>query len=253
MIQQYGLGEEDYRGERFAGWHTQLKGCNDLLCLTRPDLVREIHAEYLQAGSDIVTTDSFNANALSLAGYGLSEHVYEINRAAAALARAAADEFTARNPFKPRFAGGSMGPTSHTLAVGRRGFTRGARGLVRADGRGLPRAGTRSSGRRRRPSDARNLLRHAQRQSGHLCRRNALRRARHAAARRRFGHADPLGAHPLGADGRSLLCLRGPRRAAGREPQLLVRRPGACCPTSNGWPPWPNAAWRSTPMRGCPT
>ena len=117
MIQQYGLGEEDYRGERFAGWHTQLKGCNDLLCLTRPDLVREIHAEYLQAGSDIVTTDSFNANALSLAGYGLSEHVYEINRAAAALARAAADEFTARNPFKPRFAGGSMGPTSHTLSL----------------------------------------------------------------------------------------------------------------------------------------
>lgn len=117
MIQQYGLGEEDYRGERFAGWHTQLKGCNDLLCLTRPDLVREIHAEYLQAGSDIVTTDSFNANALSLADYGLSEHVYEINRAAAALARAAADEFTARNPFKPRFAGGSMGPTSHTLSL----------------------------------------------------------------------------------------------------------------------------------------
>lgn len=117
MVQQYGLNEEQYRGEAFAAWDVRLKGCNDLLCLTQPNIVREIHAKYLQAGSDIVTTNSFNANALSLADYHLAKHAYQINRAAAAIARAAADEFTARNPQKPRFAGGSVGPTSHTLSM----------------------------------------------------------------------------------------------------------------------------------------
>ncbi len=117
MIQRHGLDEEGYRGERFAAWERELKGCNDLLCLTRPDLIRAIHEEYLDAGADIVTTDSFNANALSLADYGLQGHAYEINRTAAALARAAADTHTARDPQKPRFVGGSMGPTSHTLSL----------------------------------------------------------------------------------------------------------------------------------------
>ena len=114
MIQRYGLGEEDYRGERFAAWPTQLKGCNDLLALTRPDVVGEIHEKYLLAGADIVTTDSFNANAVSLADYGLEGHAYEIARAAAEVARRAADAFTRRNPRKPRFVAGSMGPTNRT-------------------------------------------------------------------------------------------------------------------------------------------
>ncbi|MEG2365559.1 MAG: methionine synthase [Alistipes sp.] len=117
MVQPYKFSEEAYRGERFASSAHLLKGCNDLLCLTQPDVVREIHAKYLQAGSDVVTTNSFNANALSLADYGLSDEAYEISRAAASLARAAADEFTARNPQKPRFVGGSVGPTSHTLSM----------------------------------------------------------------------------------------------------------------------------------------
>ncbi len=117
MIQRFGLGEREYRGARFADWRQPLRGCNDLLCLTRPEVIRAIHESYLRAGSDIVTTDTFNANALSLAEYGLQDFVYEINRAGAALARAAADEFTARNPSKPRFVGGSMGPTGHTLSI----------------------------------------------------------------------------------------------------------------------------------------
>ena len=117
LIQQYGLGEADYRGTEFADRPHELRGCNDLLVLTRPDVIREIHTKYLQAGSDLITTDSFNANALSLADYGLADRVYDINRAAAALARSVADEFTARNPQKPRFVGGSMGPTSHTLSL----------------------------------------------------------------------------------------------------------------------------------------
>lgn len=117
MVQGYGLDEADYRGERFADWSVQLKGCNDLLVLTRPDTVREIHEKYLQAGADIITTDSFNANAISLADYGLEHHAYEIARAAAATARAAADTFTSRNPQKPRFVAGSMGPTNRTSSI----------------------------------------------------------------------------------------------------------------------------------------
>lgn len=117
MVQQYGFTEEDYRGEVFRDWSVQLKGCNDLLALTRPDAVREIHVKYLQAGADIIETDSFNANAVSLADYGLESHSYAISRAAAEVARNAADEFTARNPLKPRFVAGSMGPTNRTASM----------------------------------------------------------------------------------------------------------------------------------------
>lgn len=82
MVQQYGFTEEDYRGERFRDWNVLLKGCNDLLAVTRPGAVREIHVKYLQAGADIIETDSFNANAVSLADYGLEAYAYEISRAA---------------------------------------------------------------------------------------------------------------------------------------------------------------------------
>ena len=99
MIQGYGLGEEDYRGERFAGSEVLLKGCNDLLVLTKPEAIRSIHEAYLQAGADIISTDSFNANAVSMADYALQEYVYEINRAAAAPARWA--RRTGRPPSRP--------------------------------------------------------------------------------------------------------------------------------------------------------
>lgn len=117
MVQQYGFAEEDYRGDRFREWNVQLKGCNDLLAVTRPGAVREIHVKYLQAGADIIETDSFNANAVSLADYGLEGYAYEISRAAAETARSAADEFSARNPQKPRFVAGSMGPTNRTASM----------------------------------------------------------------------------------------------------------------------------------------
>ena len=117
MIQQYGLGEEEYRGERFASWPRRLKGCNDLLALTRPEVIREIHDKYLAAGADLITTDSFNANAVSLADYGLEAYAYPIARAAAETARAAADAFTLRNPSRPRLVGGSMGPTNRTASM----------------------------------------------------------------------------------------------------------------------------------------
>ena len=117
MVQGFGLSEEDYRGARFADWNIQLKGCNDLLVLTRPDVIGSIHEAYLQAGADIISTDSFNANSVSLADYQLENKVYEINRTAAALARSVADRYSLQNPSKPRFVAGSMGPTNRTASI----------------------------------------------------------------------------------------------------------------------------------------
>ena len=117
MIQPYGLTEEDFRGERFRNWSCNLKGCNDLLSLTRPEVIKEIHTRYLKAGADLITTDSFNANAISLRDYGLESLAREMAAAAARIAREAADEFARQNPSKPRFVAGSMGPTNRTASM----------------------------------------------------------------------------------------------------------------------------------------
>lgn len=115
MIQTYKLGEAEYRGARFADWHRDLKGNNDLLCLTRPQVIEEIHKAYLDAGADIIQTNTFNANRISLADYGMEDLAFELNREAAALARRAADVFA--TPDKPRFVAGSMGPTNRTASI----------------------------------------------------------------------------------------------------------------------------------------
>ena len=117
MVQGYALGEEDYRGERFAGWNSPLKGCIDLLVLTRPDVIARIHEAYLLSGADIITTNSLNATTIGLADYGLEAHVYEMNRAAARIARETADRYTLANPQKPRFVAGSIGPTSRMASL----------------------------------------------------------------------------------------------------------------------------------------
>ena len=117
MIQRHELAEADYRGERFAAHGKDLRGNNDLLCLTRPELIRGIHAEYLAAGADIVETNTFNATSISQADYGLEATVYELNVAGAKLARDVCDEFTAENPAKPRFVAGVLGPTSRTASI----------------------------------------------------------------------------------------------------------------------------------------
>ncbi|MDR0731916.1 MAG: homocysteine S-methyltransferase family protein, partial [Treponema sp.] len=109
LIQSFHLAEGDFRGGRFAAHPVNLLGCNDLLCLTRPDLISRIHEDYLKAGADITKTCSFNATSVSLADFGIGELAYEISRAAAALARGAADRFS--SPERPRFVAGSMGPT----------------------------------------------------------------------------------------------------------------------------------------------
>ncbi|MBB4034533.1 5-methyltetrahydrofolate--homocysteine methyltransferase [Dysgonomonas hofstadii] len=117
MIQRYKLTEEDFRGERFKDSTTLLKGNNDLLCLTRPDVIETIHREYLEVGTDIIETNTFNANAISMEDYNMSGLVKEINIAAAKLARKAADDYTKQNPDKPRFVAGSIGPTNKTASM----------------------------------------------------------------------------------------------------------------------------------------
>jgi 5-methyltetrahydrofolate--homocysteine methyltransferase len=117
MIQTYGLGERDYRGKRFADWPRDLKGHSDLLTLTQPDIIRAIHAAYLEAGADIVETNSFTSTSVSLADYGMADLVYELNHAAARLAREAADEFETRDPDTPRLVAGILGPTNRTASI----------------------------------------------------------------------------------------------------------------------------------------
>lgn len=117
MIQRYGLTEADFRGERFKDVSGQMKGNNDLLCLTRPDVIEEIHRKYLEAGADIIETNTFNATAVSMADYRVQQYCREINLAAARLARKLADEYTFKNPEKPRFVAGSVGPTNKTCSM----------------------------------------------------------------------------------------------------------------------------------------
>ena len=114
MIQACGLEEEDFRGVRFADWKSELRGANDLLCLTRPDVIRRIHADFIAAGAEVIETNTFNAQAISLADYGLEELAYEINVAAAGLVREAIE---ATADGKPRFVAGSLGPTNATASM----------------------------------------------------------------------------------------------------------------------------------------
>ncbi len=117
MVQAYGLSEEDFKGDRFRDHPRDLKGFNDLLSITRPAVVEEIHRRYLEAGADIIETNTFTATSISAADYGLEEAVYEINRTAAGIARRAADAMTQRTPERPRFVAGSIGPTNRTASL----------------------------------------------------------------------------------------------------------------------------------------
>ena len=117
MIQGYGLSEEDYRGERFAEHPDELKGNNDLLSLTRPDVIRAIHDACLEAGSDIVETNTFTSTSISQQDYGLEDLAYDLNLEAARLAREAADAYAEKTPDKPRFVAGAIGPTNRTASI----------------------------------------------------------------------------------------------------------------------------------------
>jgi 5-methyltetrahydrofolate--homocysteine methyltransferase len=117
MIQRHKLEEKDYRGKRFSDWPSDVKGNNDLLVLTQPQIIEGIHREYLDAGADIIETNTFNSQRVSLADYHMEDLSYELNVAAARIAKKAAAEYTARNPDKPRFVAGAIGPMSKTLSL----------------------------------------------------------------------------------------------------------------------------------------
>src|SRR5258708_33666793 len=112
MIQRHALAESDFRGSRLKDHPRELRGNNDLLVLTRPDVIAQIHREYLAAGADIIETNTFSSTAIAQADYGLESLVYELDLDGATLAPAACDEWNARTPDRPRFVAGSMGPTN---------------------------------------------------------------------------------------------------------------------------------------------
>ncbi len=117
MIQRHELSEADYRGARFADWSTDVQGNNDLLSLTQPEIIRDIHTAYFEAGADIVETNTFSAQRISMADYAMEDLVGELNRESARLAREAADAWTTRTPDRPRFVAGAVGPTNRTASI----------------------------------------------------------------------------------------------------------------------------------------
>lgn len=117
MIQRYELSEADYRGARFADYSCDVKGNNDLLSITRPDIIKEIHKKYFEAGADMVETNTFSGTTIAMADYKMEDLVYELNYESAKIAREVADEFTSKEPNKPRYVAGAMGPTNRTASI----------------------------------------------------------------------------------------------------------------------------------------
>jgi len=117
MIQQYKFTEEDYRGEKFKDFHISVKGNNDMLSISQPKAIKEIHAKYLEAGADIIETNTFSSTTIAMADYEMEDFVYELNYESAKIAKEVAVEFTAKNPNKPRFVAGSIGPTNRTASM----------------------------------------------------------------------------------------------------------------------------------------
>lgn len=117
MLQRYKFEEEDYRGERFINWEHPVKGNNDLLSLTQPHAIYEVHQKYLEAGADIIETNTFSGTTIAMADYHMEELVYELNYESAKIARRACEEYTSKNPDKPRFVAGAIGPTNRTASL----------------------------------------------------------------------------------------------------------------------------------------
>ncbi|HLK30231.1 MAG TPA: homocysteine S-methyltransferase family protein [Puia sp.] len=117
MIQRHKPTEETYRGERFKNWHKDVKGNNDLLSITQPEIIEGIHKQYLEAGADIIETNTFSSTVIAQADYDMQSFAYELNVASAKCAKKAADEYTAKNPGKPRFVAGAIGPLNKTLSL----------------------------------------------------------------------------------------------------------------------------------------
>ena len=227
-IQRDRPSEAGYRGERFADWPSDLQGNNDLLTLTQPDIIATIHREYLDAGADIIETNTFNANAVSLADYGMEELAYELNFEAARLARrdgrrghgADAGQDAVRR-------GGARADHADGVHLARRQRPGRPQRELRPARRGVLRGDQRPARRRRGPARHRDHLRHPQRQGRHLRGRDRLRRTRPPLAGHRVGHHHRRERpHAVRPGHRGVLELDPPRRAAGRRAQLRARRPG---------------------------
>ena len=117
MIQSYGLREDDFRGDQFRDITWQMAGNNDILNITRPDIIRDVHRRYLEAGADIITSNTFSSQRISMADYNVQDYVRDINLAGVRIAREIADEYTKKNPDKPRFVLGDVGPTNKSLSI----------------------------------------------------------------------------------------------------------------------------------------
>src|SRR5690606_30918866 len=117
MLQRYNFSEADFRGERFKDFPHSLKGNNDLLSLTQPDAILEVHRKYFEAGADIAETNTFSGTTIGMADYHLEDLVYELNFESAKIARVAADQYTAKDPQKPRYVAGAIGPTNRTASM----------------------------------------------------------------------------------------------------------------------------------------
>ena len=165
MIQQHKLDEAAFRGARFADWRGKdLKGLNDLLNVTRPQIIEEIHRQYLEAGADIIETNTFNSQSISLADYGMESLAYELSKAGAECARRAADAVEKAQPGRICFVAGAIGPTTKTSSISTDVNNPGARGTqLRRIGQGLRRTNQRPARRRRGYAAGGNDFRHAQR------------------------------------------------------------------------------------------
>ena len=230
MIQAHGLDEAAFRGERLADWPTDLKGNNDLLTLTRPDIIGDIHAAFLDAGADIVETNTFNSTAVAQADYGMEDVVFELNR-----------EGRRAGPRRRRRRRDAGPPAlrcrrpradqPHRLHLARRQRSGPAQRHLRRAGPGLRRGGAGPRRRRRRHSAYRDGVRHPQLQGRHLCRRALFRRPRRALAGDDLGHHHRrFRAHAFGPDAGGILECRRPRAAAFHRPQLRARRRGPQAP-----------------------
>ena len=222
MLQRRGLADADYRGERFRDHPREVAGDPDLLNLTRPDVVLDVHRAYLDAGADITTTNTFTATSIGQADYGLQDAVYDLNVEGARLARRGLRRARRRAALRRRLAGAAQ-PDALALAEGGRPRLPG--GHVRPGARELRRAGSRPRRRRRRPAPDRDDLRHAEREGGDRRRARRARRAGPRPAALDLGHdRRPLRPNALRPDARGLLGLGRARAAADRRRQLLARR-----------------------------
>ncbi len=243
MIQTYRLGEPDYRGARFADWPRELKGNSDLLSITQPEVIRAIHAAYLEAGADIIETNSFTSTATSQADYGLEDLVYELNHASAALARSVADEFERKDPERPRYVAGVLGPTNRTASISPDVNDPGFRNIEFDDLVATYTEAARGAARRRgRSAPDRDHLRHPQRQGGDLRGRIGLRRAGLPGAGDDLrNHHRRLRPDPVRPDDRGVLALGGPRQTTQRRVQLRARPRGAAAVRPGAVPGRPGA------------